>query len=128
VTEYGPLAQKVIEYQDTVRHLVPTIKTPQDWAPLGALIDTERFERVGTFMEVQNWQQYTEMLTGWAQSVDSFDTTVKRVSELDDLVYFEIEERHYFGDEAHVVNSLTVFQFGAHGKISNVAVFLQQPA
>jgi hypothetical protein len=128
VTEYGPLAQKVIEYQDTVRHLVPTIKTPADWAPLGALIDTERFERVGTFMEVQDWQQYTEMLTGWAQSVDSFDTTVKRVSELGDLVYLEIEERHYFGGKAHVVNSLTVFQFGADGKISNVAVFLQQPA
>jgi hypothetical protein len=128
VTQYGPLAQKVIQYQDTVRELVPTVKTAEDWAPLGALIDTQQFERVGTFMEVQDWQQYTEMLTGWAQSVDSFDTTVKRVSELDDLVYFEIEERHYFGDKAHVVNSLTVFQFGANGKIANVAVFLQQPA
>jgi hypothetical protein len=128
VDEFGPLTQKVMQYQDTVRQLVPTVKTPADWAPLGSLIATDRFERIGTFLEVQNWQEYTEMLTGWAQSVDSFDTTVRRVSELPGLVYFEIEERHYFGDKAHVVNSMTVFQFDADGKISNVAVYLQQPA
>jgi hypothetical protein len=124
------LAQKVITYQDTVRTLVPTVKTPEDWAPLGALIATDRFERVGTFLEVQNWQQYTEMLTGWAQSVDSFETTVRRVSELADLVYFEIEERHYFAGsvDAHAVNSMTVFEFDADGKICKVAVYLQQPA
>ena len=48
-----------------------------------------------TYIEVQNWQQYAEMLTGWAQSVDSFETTVRRVSELPELVYFDIEERHF---------------------------------
>jgi hypothetical protein len=127
VDDYGPLTRKVIQYQDTVRRLVPTAKTPDDWAPLGSLIATDKFERIGTFLEVQNWQQYTEMLSGWAQSVDSFETTVRRVSELSDLVYFEIEERHFFGDKAHVVNSMTVFQFDTDAKISNVAVYLQQP-
>ena len=126
--EFGPLTQKMMQYQDTVRQLVPTVKTPEDWAPLGSLIATDRFERIGTFLEVQNWQEYTQMLTGWAQSVDSFDTTVRRVSELPGLVCFEIEERHYFGDNAHVVNSMTVFQLDADAKISNVAVYLQQPA
>ena len=117
-----------MQYQDIVRQLVPTVKAPEDWAPLGSLIATDRFERVGTFLEVQNWQQYTEMLTGWAQSVDSFETTVRRVSELPGLVYFEIEERHIFGGQSHVVNSLTVFEFDSDNKISRVAVYLQQPA
>ena len=63
------------------------------------------------------------MLIGWGQTVDSFDTTVKRVSEVPDLVYFEVEERHYYGDSAHVVNSLRVFEFGADGKISNSTSF-----
>ena len=128
MAEYGPLTRKVMQYQDTVRGLVPTAKAPEDWAPLGSLIAIDQFERVGTFLEVQNWQQYTEMLTGWAQSVDSFETTVRRISELPDLVYFEIEERHSFSGTAHVVNSMTVFQFDADAKICHVDVYLQQPA
>jgi hypothetical protein len=128
VDEYGPLTQRVVEYQDTVRQLVPTVKTPDDWAPLGSLIATDTFERIGTFLEAQNWQQYTQMLTGWAQTVDSFDTTVRRITELDHLVYFEIEERHHFGDLTHVVNSMTVFEFDADTKICHIDVYLQQPS
>ena len=96
-----------------MRQLVPTVKTPQDWAPLGRLIAIDRFERIGTFLGVQNWQQYTEMLTGWANSVDSFETTMRRVTELPQLVYFEVEERHILAGRAHVVNSMTVFEFDA---------------
>jgi hypothetical protein len=128
VGETGPLTRKVMQYQNTVRQLVPTVKTPEDWAPLASLIAIDRFERIGTFLEVQDWQQYAEMLTGWAQSVDSFETTVRRVSELSELVYFEIEERHFFGDSTHVVNSMTVFEFDADGKICHVDVYLQQRA
>ena len=76
--EIGPLTRKVMQYQDTVRQLVGTVKTPEDWAPLASLIAVDRFERIGTFLEVQDWQQYSEMLTGWANSVDSFETTVRR--------------------------------------------------
>lgn len=124
----GPLTQKVIQYQDTVRHLVPTVKTADDWAPLAEFIDTDHFERIGTYMEAQNWHQYAEMLTGWANSVDSFETTVKRITEAGDLVYFEIEERHFFAGNAHTVNSMTVFEFDDDTKIRNVAVYLQQAA
>lgn len=126
MTDAGPLTQKVILYQDIVRQLVPTVKAPEDWAPLGDLLDTDHFERIGTFREVQNWQQYAQMLTGWANSVDSFETTVKRVTELPDLVYFEIEERHFFAGNAHVVNSMSVFEFDAEAKIRHIAVYLQQ--
>jgi hypothetical protein len=49
------------------------------------------------------------MLTGRAQLVDSFDTTVRSVLELPRLVYLEIEETHHVGQNVHVVNSLTVF-------------------
>jgi len=128
--ETGPLTAKVMQYQDTVRQLVPTVKTAEDWAPLASLIAIDRFERIGTFLEVHNWQQYAEMLTGWAHSIDSFETTVRRVSEVTDLVYFEIEERHFFGGnaQAHVVNSMTVFEFDSDAKICHVAVYLQQAA
>lgn len=107
---------------------MPAVKTPEDWGPLASLIAIDRFERIGTFLEVQNWQQYAEMLTGWAQSIDSFETTVRRVSELPGLVYFEIEERHFVSDAAHVVNSMTVFEFDADAKICHIDVYLQQAA
>lgn len=106
--------------------LVPAVDRDADWAPLAEFVAVDEFERVGTFCEVQNWQDYTEMLTQWATAVDSFETTVRRISELRDRVYFEIEERHYRGGNVNVVNSMTVFEFDEDGKIRHLDVYLQQ--
>ena len=65
-----------------MKGLVPAAKDPADWAPLADFVAVEEFERVGTFLEVQNWRQYTEMLTQWASATATFETTVRRVSEL----------------------------------------------
>jgi hypothetical protein len=109
-----------------MRALVPSVEVPADWAPLTEFVAVDDFERVGTFLEVQDWQQYTEMLTQWASATDSFETPVRRVSELGDLVFFEVEERHHRGDDVHVVNTMTVFEFDAAGKIRHLDVYLQQ--
>ena len=128
MNEYGPLTKKVIDYQDTVKRLVPTAKSPEDWvAPLGEFIAVDGFERIGPFLDVQNFTQYTEMVNGWARGTQDFDTTVRRISELPHRVYFEVEERHQIGDMKIVVNSMTVFEFGEDGKIHHLDVFLQQP-
>jgi hypothetical protein len=123
----GPLTRTILDYEGTIRRLVPTIKGPADWAPLAEFVAVDEFERVGTFLEVQTWEQYTDMLSQWASATDSFETTVRRVSELDGLVYFEIEERHFRGGHVHVVNSMTVFEFDEGGKIRHLDVYLQQP-
>ncbi|HXY28352.1 MAG TPA: hypothetical protein VEH82_08720 [Acidimicrobiales bacterium] len=109
-----------------MRDLVQRVRTPADWAPLEAFIAVEDFERIGVFREVQDWPAYTEMLTHWATSVDSFETTVRRISELPGLVYYEIEECHRRGEALNVVNSMTVFTFDEAGKISHLDVYLQQ--
>jgi hypothetical protein len=123
----GPLTRKVLDYEQAMKRLVPTIEAPADWAPLAEFVAVDTFERVGTFLEVQNWQQYTEMLTHWASATETFETTVRRISELPGLVYFEIEERHFRGGNVHVVNSMTVFEFDEDGKIRHLDVYLQQP-
>ena len=123
----GLLTRTILDYEATIRRLVPTIKGPADWAPLAEFVAVDEFERVGTFLEVQTWLQYTDMLTQWASATDSFETTLRRVSELDGLVYFEIEERHFRGGHVHVVNSMTVFEFDKGGKICHLDVYLQQP-
>jgi limonene-1,2-epoxide hydrolase len=127
VDEYGPLTKKVLDYQDTVRSLVATVKSPEDWAPLGEFLAKAEFERIGPFLDVQDWPQYAEMVNGWAQGVQSFETTVRRISELPHRVYFEVEERHLYGDDWLVVNSMTVFEFNEDGKIRHLDVYLQSP-
>ncbi len=122
------LTNRVLEYDRTMKQLVPTIRSPSDWGPLAALIDVENFERVGTFLEQQDWAQYTQMLTQWASSIDSFETTVRRISEVAPLVYYEIEERHCRGGAVNVVNSLTVFEFDEDARIRHLSVYLQQRA
>jgi hypothetical protein len=123
----GPLTRHVLDFVQVMQRLVPDVKGPADWAPLAQFVDTSRFERVGTFCEVQNWEQYTEMLTQWASATDGFETTVRRVSEVPGLVYLEVEERHHRGGQVHVVNSMTVFGFDDAAKIRSLDVYLQQP-
>ena len=122
----GPLTRKVLGFEQTMKRLVPAIEAPADWAPLAEFVAVDEFERVGCFLEVHNWQQYTEMLTGWASATERFETTVRRTSEVGDLVYFEIEERHFRGGNVHVVNSMTVFSFNEDGRICHLDVYLQQ--
>ncbi|WP_007510758.1 hypothetical protein [Pseudofrankia saprophytica] len=127
----GGLAEKVISYDATVRSVVAMAKdpgfTPENWAPLAEFVAVDEFERVGTWLEVSNWQEYTEFLTKWATS-SAFDTTLLRISELPGLVYYEVEERHQRQDGTlDVVRSLSVFVFNEEGKICNLEVFLQQP-
>lgn len=123
----SPLTRKVLEFEQTMKRLISEAGAPRDWTPLADFVAVDEFERVGTFLETQNWQQYTEMLTQWASVTSTFETTVRRISELNGLVYFEIEERHFRGDQVNVVNSLTVFEFNEAGKIRHLDVYLQQP-
>jgi len=124
--DHGPLTTRVLEYQDLTKRLAPSARTPEDWAPLAELVAVEEFQRVGTFLEVQTWPEYTEMLTRWGAGIDRFDTTVRRVDELPRRVYFEVEERHHRGSAFTVVNSLSVFEFNEESKVSRLDVYLQQ--
>lgn len=122
----GPLTRRVLEYDHAMKRAVAEAGGARDWAPLVELVAVDDFERVGTFLEVQNWNQYTEMLTQWASATESFETTVRRISEFGSLVYYEIEERHIRGDNVNVINSMTVFEFDSHDKIRRLSVYLQQ--
>jgi hypothetical protein len=127
MVDTGLLADTVLKFTGTMERLVPAVQVQADWSPLVEFVAVDQFSRTGTFLEVQDWRQYTEMLTHWAMATDSFETTVRRISEAAGLVFFEIEERHARGDNVHVVNSMTVFGFDDVGKIRHLDVYLQQP-
>jgi hypothetical protein len=120
------LTDTVLEFTRTMEGLVVDGEPRDDWAPLADFVDVDEFERVGTFREVQDWKQYTEMLAQWASSVEKFETSVQRITEAANLVFFEIEERHHRDGAIGVVNSMTVFDFDEHGKIRRLNVYLQQ--
>jgi hypothetical protein len=127
----GELSRKVLDFEAVMKRLVKKARDPgftaADWAPLAEFAATGEFERIGTWMEVMNWQQYTEFLTTWAKGSMGFDTVLRRISELPGLVYLELEERHTRPDGVASVHSLTVFAFNDEGKIRHLDVYLQQP-
>lgn len=121
-------SRAVLEYSQTVKALVDSAKQPGfsvgSWAPLAELIATDEFVRIGPFKEVMNWDEYTEFLTNWAKSSD-WDCSFKRLSETADLAFLELEERSQIGDFSSVVNTASVYEFNADGKIRYIAVYLQ---
>jgi hypothetical protein len=64
-------------------------------------------------------------LTKWAAS-KGFSTSLRRINEVPPLVYYEVEEHHFLGDETKVINSMSVFEFDDAGKIRHLDVYLQR--
>jgi hypothetical protein len=124
----GELAARVVEYDRIISELVQAAKEPgfsrASWAPLEQLIAVDEFERVGILRETMNWDQYADFLTKWAAS-KGFATTLRRINEVPPLVYYEVEEHHFMGDETKVINSMSVFEFDDTGKIRHLDVYLQ---
>lgn len=121
-------SRTVLDYSALMKRLVDEAKQPgftaASWAPLAELIDTENFVRVGNFKEVMNWGEYVTFLTNWATSSE-WDSTFKRVTEVGNVVFLELEEHSRIGDFSNSVNSVSVYEFDSRGKITRIDVYLQ---
>ena len=130
IGNYTGLARKALDYSQMMKRLVDEAKHPgfsvESWAPLAAFVDTERFERVGNFKEVMTWGEYVGFLTGWAMGAE-WECSFKRVTEGDGVVLLELEERSQMGGAANVVNSVSVYEFDAQGRIAHLDIYLQMP-
>ena len=122
------LSRTVLDYSLIMKDLVDAAKRPgfsaDSWAPLAALIDVDDFERVGNFKEVMTWPDYVGFLTNWAPT-SLWECSFKRITESGDVVFLELEERSTTGDFASVVNSLSVYEFNAAGRIRHLDIYLQ---
>lgn len=122
----GPLTEKVLEYVETMTRVVPSATSVEDFAPIAEYLAVDEYERVGTFLEEQDWPAYADMLLQWASGIDSFESHTRRISEVDNLVFYETEERHFKGDASGILNSLTVFEFDDDRRIRRMDVFMQK--
>jgi hypothetical protein len=123
------LCRKVLEFSDIFRRVVEKAKQPgftaAEWNPLEKLVAVDEFERVGAFLEVMNWQQYTGFVTQFARS-SGWEGSFRRIHESNNVVYLELTERCTTGDRLDVVNSVSVYEFNAAGKIRHLDIYLQR--
>ena len=127
----GPLSRKVLQYGDRIEETVRKAKEPgfaaSGWDSLGELVAVDSFERIGNYMERMTWPQYTQMLTQWGTTTD-FWSKFRRISETGNLVFLELEEHNTPKDGPEtVVNSLSLYEFDASGKICHLDIYLQIP-
>ena len=128
--QYDGLARKVLDYSLLMKRLVDEAKRPgfsvESWAPLAEMVAVDEFERVGNFLEVMNWPDYTAFLTRWAAGSE-WECSFKRITESDGVVFLELEERSRVGEHVSVVNSMSVYEFNDAGKLRHLDILLQMP-
>jgi hypothetical protein len=125
---YSGLSRKVLDYGLITKRLLDSAKKPgfsvHSWAPLAELVAVDEFERVGNFKEVMNWSEYVGFLTPWAMSSE-WECSFKRITEVGNVVFLELEERSQVSGHRSVVNSMSVYEFNNAGKIRHLDVYLQ---
>lgn len=97
--------------------------SPEEWFGLKDFV-TDDFQRIGTFKEVMTLTDMVGFLQAWSPTT-LWEGSFKRVSEHDNVVFLELEERIGEGTEQTAVNSISVYQFDDAGKIKHLDVYLQ---
>ena len=116
--EYGMFQKRLMDRSKTAEDY-----SPDEWLGLKQFV-TDDFERIGNFKEVMTFQDMVGFLQAWAPT-QHWEGSFKRVSEQDNVVFLELEERVGEGDEQTAVNSITVYEFDEAGKIRHLDVYLQ---
>ena len=128
IGDYSGRSRVVLEYCLIMTGMMAKSKmagfSRDSWAPLADLVDVAKFERIGNFKEVMDWNGYLDFLTPWAIGSE-WACSFKRITERGNTVFLELEERARIGDFANVVNSMSVYEFSESGKIYHVDIYLQ---
>ena len=125
----GELSRKVLRYGELIESTVRAAKQPgfteSGWDELSALLDTDRFERVGNDRAVMDWAGYRDLLMKWAGATE-FHQQFRRISEVGNLVFLELTETNTpAGAAPTIVNSLSLYEFDEAGRIVHLDIYLQ---
>jgi hypothetical protein len=132
---YQGLSRKVLQYSESFLRIVNELKQSRgsdaDWAPLEELVDVRGFQRVGVFLtnqaEVSNWQQYKQLITQYGGAT-AWEGTLRRITEVQGLVFLELEERNTRDGVTDVSNTVTIYKFNDAGLLSNLDVYVSHTA
>jgi hypothetical protein len=124
--QLGPLAKVVNDHAEKQIELIKAgINSPMDWEPLTEYLDPKTFKRVGAYLEELDWSGYRKFLTGWVAGGTHFEMTTFHISEIGNVVFQEIEERHHRGDEFIRKNVIAVYRFNDQNKIVHLDIYEQ---
>lgn len=129
------LSRKVIQYSENFKRIADKIRqrtmTDADWAPMEALVDVQNFRREGIFLgeksEKSTWQQYKEIINEYG-GVTLWEGTLRRITEVPNLVYLELEERNTRDGVMDVSNTVTIYEFNPGGKLIKLDVYISHIA
>jgi len=116
--EYGLFQKRLMD-----RSKAADDYSPDEWLGLKEFV-TDDFERIGNFKEVMTFDDMVGFLQAWAPS-QHWEGSFKRVTEFDNVVLLELEERVNLGADQQAVNSVSVYEFDDSGKIRHLDVYLQ---
>jgi hypothetical protein len=126
----GKYAGAVARYNEIMQEVSDKAKQPgftkDGWNALAEVVDAENFQRLGSFMEVQTWPQYVDMLFAWGAST-KFSSEFRRMIEGENdeggIVTLELQENNNGG----LVNSLSMYELNTDGKLFRLHIYLQMP-
>ena len=130
-SEFSGLSQVVIAYSEAFAALADRAKTgpltDADWAPMEALVDVARFERVGVFLgpkaEVIDWPTYRHYVSLYAGAT-AWEGTLRQITEVPGRVILELEERNSRDGVTDVSNTVTIYEFNEAGKLRHLDVYV----
>jgi len=122
--ETGPLTKVVERYCALIEERAVASGGEIDWTPLAECVAVESFRRVGAYMEEMSWAEYIGFLSQWAGAT-RFEMTVFRTSEIANMVFQEIEERHYKGEDFIRKNVIAVYAFDDSNRIRHLDIYEQ---
>ncbi|MET0179637.1 MAG: hypothetical protein ABW194_04025 [Novosphingobium sp.] len=120
-------SRAVARYNQLMQQLADRSKQPgfakADWQELEEVVSPREFRRFGNFLDVQDWEEYMNLLHAWAPTSKSFSTNFRRMTDHENLVFVELEEIHDSG----AINSVAVYELNDAGKIVRLHIYLQMP-
>lgn len=128
---YTGLSRKAIEYGLFQKRIMDRARgkdngySPDEWLGLKDFVSDD-FERIGTFKEVMTFEDMIRFLQKWSPSMD-WEGSFKRVSEYDNVVVLELEERVKTDGDWGAVNTVSIYEFNADGKLRHLDVYIQSP-
>lgn len=131
VGDHTGRSRTVLEFTLEMKRIVDRAKQPgfdaRDVESLGRFVATDVFTRMGPFKDMMTWPSYVAFIAGWAPR-SHWECSFRRITESDNLVFLELEERSDPDNPAAAANSLSVYEFDDGDRLRRLDVYLQMAA
>lgn len=129
--KFTGLSRKVIEYSEGFAKISERLQkgpvSDADWAQFETVVDVENFERQGVFLtakaEICGWKKYKEIISSYAGGT-IWEGTLRHITESQNRVVLELEERNIRGGITNVSNTVTIYEFNEKGQVRHLEVYV----